>query len=106
MRNVKCNVQTGVLVVVALSASVVLDPQKAYLFSRVLFSGCLFCEPPLCFVQQRIRLLDFIGAKQEYRRLRLYALEDIEENFAGAVCIHDPSVDPLKRISEKSTILA
>jgi len=35
-----------------------------------------------------------MGAKQAYRSLRLYALEDIEENFAGAVCIHDPSVDP------------
>jgi hypothetical protein len=43
---------------------------------------------------ERVRLRDFMVAKQEYRELRLYALEDNLENFAGAVCIHDPSVDP------------
>lgn len=35
-----------------------------------------------------------MNAKQEHIGLRLYALEDGEDNFAGAVCIHDPSGDP------------
>ncbi|CZR52721.1 uncharacterized protein PAC_02598 [Phialocephala subalpina] len=43
---------------------------------------------------KRVRLRDFGAAKREYNRLRLYALEDDAEDFAGAVCIHDPSVDP------------
>jgi hypothetical protein len=43
---------------------------------------------------QRVRLRDFMNAKQEYRGLRLYALEDGEDNFTGAVCIRDPATDP------------
>jgi hypothetical protein len=43
---------------------------------------------------ERIRLRDFGSANVEYRGLRTYIVEDCEGNFAGAVCLHDPDVDP------------
>ncbi|KAH6962405.1 heterokaryon incompatibility protein-domain-containing protein [Ilyonectria sp. MPI-CAGE-AT-0026] len=42
----------------------------------------------------RIRLGDFGEAKGTYKHLRTYVIEDCEGNFAGAVCLHDPDIDP------------
>ncbi|KAH8592592.1 heterokaryon incompatibility protein-domain-containing protein [Bisporella sp. PMI_857] len=49
---------------------------------------------PFKLIAERVRIRDFMAAKREYSGIRTYALEDTEANFAGAVCIHDPLVEP------------